>query len=176
MTSSLPVDLGHRCFIRASSPTQVRFSNATDDESLAPASTSTKKRKLDKFAETTSNLNTDDEKALKNIKAKSSTMVKVEVVKADPRHQEEAQRLHHSYSLEKNTTVESSALKSRMNLPLSHVPDEPMSGKPRPLKLMSDGYVVAKMYGSPKHQELLLLYGSKKARRRKPSSNSVSCN
>ena len=51
--------------------------------SPAPASTSTKKRKLDKFAETTSNLNTDDDEGLGDIKAESSTTVKAEVVKAE---------------------------------------------------------------------------------------------
>ena len=45
---------------------------------------SNKKRKLDKFNETTSNLNTDDDEGLDDVKAESSTALKAETVKAEP--------------------------------------------------------------------------------------------
>lgn len=47
------------------------------------AGPSNKKRKLDKFNETTSNLNTDDDEGLSELKAESSTTVKAESVKAE---------------------------------------------------------------------------------------------
>ena len=53
-------------------------------KSPAPPGPSNKKRKLAKFAETTSNLNTDDDEGLDNVKAESSTSVKVEAIKAEP--------------------------------------------------------------------------------------------
>ena len=52
-------------------------------KSPAPPGTSNKKRKLAKYAETTSNLNTDDDEGLDNVKAESSTSVKVEAIKAE---------------------------------------------------------------------------------------------
>ena len=45
---------------------------------------SSKKRKLDSFAETTSNLNTDDDEGLSNVKAESNTTIKAEAFKAEP--------------------------------------------------------------------------------------------
>lgn len=48
------------------------------------AGPSNKKRKLDKFNETTSNLNTDDDEGLSDVKAEPSTTVKAEPVKAEP--------------------------------------------------------------------------------------------
>ena len=48
------------------------------------AGSSNKKRKLDNFNETTSSFNTDDDEGLSNIKAESSTTVKVESIKAEP--------------------------------------------------------------------------------------------
>lgn len=47
------------------------------------AGPSNKKRKLDEYAETTSNFNTDDDEGLSNVKAESSTTVKAENVKAE---------------------------------------------------------------------------------------------
>lgn len=48
------------------------------------AGPSNKKRKLDNYAETTSNFNTDDDEGLSNIKAESSSVVKAEPIKAEP--------------------------------------------------------------------------------------------
>ena len=48
------------------------------------AGPSSKKRKLDKFTETPSSLNTDDDEFSNNIKAESSTSVKTEAIKAEP--------------------------------------------------------------------------------------------
>ena len=59
MASPLPVDLGHRRLIRASSPTQVRFSSIDDDEGLS------------------------------TIKAESSTSVKAAAIKAEPIKEED---------------------------------------------------------------------------------------
>ena len=53
-------------------------------KSPAPAVTGSKKRKLVNYAETTSNINTDDDEGLDNVKAESSTSVKAEAVKAEP--------------------------------------------------------------------------------------------
>ena len=53
-------------------------------KSPAPSGTSNKKRKLVNYAETTSNLNTDDDEGLDNLKAESSTNVKAEAVKTEP--------------------------------------------------------------------------------------------
>lgn len=47
------------------------------------AGPSNKKRKLDNYAETTSNLNTDDDEGLSNLKAEPSTPVKDEAVKSE---------------------------------------------------------------------------------------------
>lgn len=49
---------------------------------------SNKKRKLDNLAETTSNVNTDDDEGLSNLKAESSTTVKTEPIKVEPVKQE----------------------------------------------------------------------------------------
>ena len=53
-------------------------------KSPAPAGPSSKKRKLVNYAETTSNINTDDDEGLDNVKAESSASVKAEAVKAEP--------------------------------------------------------------------------------------------
>ena len=53
-------------------------------KSPAPSGTSNKKRKLVNYAETTSNLNTDDDEGLDNVKAESSTAVKAETIKTEP--------------------------------------------------------------------------------------------
>ncbi|CAD6575496.1 MAG: hypothetical protein ASARMPRED_007250 [Alectoria sarmentosa] len=53
------------------------------------AGSSNKKRKLDNFNETTSSLNTDDDEGLSNIKAESSTTVKIESIKAEPIKEEQ---------------------------------------------------------------------------------------
>ena len=47
------------------------------------AGPSNKKRKLDNYAEPTSNLNTDDDEGLSNLKAESSTLVKDESIKSE---------------------------------------------------------------------------------------------
>ena len=52
-------------------------------KSPAPPGTSNKKRKLVNYAETTSNLNTDDDEGLDNVKAESSTSIKAEAVKVE---------------------------------------------------------------------------------------------
>ena len=54
-------------------------------KSPAPAVTSNKKRKLVNYAETASNLNTDDDEGLENVKAES---IKAEPVKAEDAGQE----------------------------------------------------------------------------------------
>ncbi len=48
------------------------------------AGTNKRKRKRDNFAETTSNLNTDDDEGLSNVKAEAATTVKDEPIKAEP--------------------------------------------------------------------------------------------
>lgn len=48
------------------------------------AGTCSKKRKLDQYAETNSNFNTDDDEGLGNVKAESSITVKAEPIKAEP--------------------------------------------------------------------------------------------
>ena len=53
-------------------------------KSPAPHGPSNKKRKLVNYAETTSNLNTDDDEGLDNVKAESSTSIKAEAIKAEP--------------------------------------------------------------------------------------------
>lgn len=50
----------------------------------SPGGPSTKKRKLDTYGDTTSNLNTDDDEGLSSVKAESSTTVKAEPVKTEP--------------------------------------------------------------------------------------------
>lgn len=45
----------------------------------SPAGSSNKKRKLDSYADTSSNMNTDDDEGLGSIKAESSTPVKAEI-------------------------------------------------------------------------------------------------
>ena len=52
-------------------------------KSPAPAGNSNKKRKLVNYADTTSNLNTDDDEGLGNVKAESSTSVKAEAVEGE---------------------------------------------------------------------------------------------
>ena len=52
-------------------------------KSPAPAGPSNKKRKLVNYAEKTSNINTDDDEGLDNVKAESSTSIKAEAVKAE---------------------------------------------------------------------------------------------
>ena len=52
-------------------------------KSPAPPSSSNKKRKLVNYAETASNLNTDDDEGLDNVKAESSTTIKAESVKTE---------------------------------------------------------------------------------------------
>ncbi|KAF6232261.1 hypothetical protein HO173_009644 [Letharia columbiana] len=48
------------------------------------AGSCSKKRKLDQYAETNSNFNTDDDEGLGNVKAESSITVKAESIKAEP--------------------------------------------------------------------------------------------
>ena len=49
----------------------------------APSTTSNKKRKLISHAETTSNLNTDDDEGFENVKPESNTGIKAEAIKAE---------------------------------------------------------------------------------------------
>ena len=49
----------------------------------SPGGPSTKKRKLDSYGDTTSNLNTDDDEGLSSVKTESSTTVKAEPVKTE---------------------------------------------------------------------------------------------
>ena len=56
-----------------------------------PAGPKTKKRKLDNYTESTSNVNTDDDEGLGDVKAESSTTVKTESIKAEPIQEEPIQ-------------------------------------------------------------------------------------
>ena len=60
-------------------------SRRKNSPSAGPSSSTSgsKKRKLDNFAETTSNINADDDETLFDVKAESSTAVKTEPVKAE---------------------------------------------------------------------------------------------
>ena len=65
--------------------TPVASSRRKTSPSAGPSSSASgsKKRKLDDYSETTSNINADDDETLFNVKAESSTAVKVEPVKAE---------------------------------------------------------------------------------------------
>ena len=61
---------------------------ASPRKTSSPAGPSNKKRKLDNYAETTSNFNTDDDEGLSNVKTESTTTVKAEEIKEEALGQE----------------------------------------------------------------------------------------